>query len=84
MFEKDPNINTREDYIRALRRLYAPLRGIGLMAVLMGALCMIYAPNLGIGWAKYVGAGLSIFGWVIIVYVVVQRTRWAKINRIEG
>jgi hypothetical protein len=84
MFVKDPNITTREDYIAALKRLYAPLRGIGLVAVLMGALGMIFARSFGMDWVRFLGLGLCVFGWVIIGFVVVQRTRWAKVNRIEG
>ena len=73
-----------EDYLKQLRSLYRLPRLVALGATVLGAILVVAASQSMLApLYKTIGYGLIGFGWMIFIYVIIKRTRWAALNRIK-
>lgn len=57
----------------------------GVVTVVLGAVLVLFADStaFSIGALRPIGFGLLGFGWVVLIYAIVKRTRYASRRRAE-
>jgi len=82
----DPAILERQAaYLETLRTLGRPIRMVGFVACLAGALMLIYARFRlnGEPLLLWSGAGVVAVGWGCFVYAVVRRLMWLRAHPLD-
>lgn len=71
-----------DDYIAKLKAIYKNLRWFGILMCFIGVGLYLGAVwlNLPEIFAK-IGIGMIGFGWVVLAFVIVKRSIWARKNR---
>lgn len=80
MMDDAANLERQSAYLETLRGLGRPVRTVGFLACLAGALMLIVARFRLNGelWLLWSGAGVVAVGWACFIYAVVRRLMWVR------
>lgn len=79
---QDEDLQRRQEWIRTIRLMHRNKRLTGYLTCVLGIILVLWG-RFGIGapgWAIPAGIMVIFAGWVLFIYVLWDRWRWAKAN----
>lgn len=79
---QDEEFKRREAWINTIRSMHRTKRKLGYLACVAGIIVVLWG-RFGLGapsWAIPLGLGIILAAWLLFVYVLWDRWRWARAN----